>query len=252
MLQHIDPKNPRARPLPINAKAISVGVWERSPTPNEGSCPAASWHRLGEICTGPCEALRNRQADGAQANEDGPEFIRRQPGPSSFYPKTMAQIVRSSLIFAVAFLVLLCMPAAAQTREKDTESGQQARTAQDFRNAEKQFKAAIHEARHSGASGLQLAESLDGLAAVYRDQKKYAASETLYKETLAIKETILGPWHPSLAETLDNLSGVFESQGKHQQAEPLDKRAHQIREQAVAIHPDVYVDGVPKPVLHPK
>jgi len=164
----------------------------------------------------------------------------------------MAQMVHSSLVIAAASLGLLCMPAAAQTWEKYMESGQQARTAQDFPNAEKQFKAAIHEAQYSGGGGLQLAESLDGLAAVYRDQKRYSWSEALYKESLAIKETILGPWHPSLAETLDNLIGVLESQGKHQRAELLDKRAHQIREQAVATHPDVYVDGVPKPVLHPK
>ncbi|MGI8989349.1 MAG: tetratricopeptide repeat protein [Bryobacteraceae bacterium] len=154
----------------------------------------------------------------------------------------------SALAIATPVFGLLCTLAPAQDREKYMELGRQASKAQNFSEAEKQFNAAIREAKHSGGE-LQLAESLDGLASVYRDWKKYSRSEALYKKSLHIRETILGPWHPNIAQNLDNLADTLDLRGKHEQAEPLHKRARAIREQAVATHPDVYVDGVAKPVL---
>ncbi len=163
-------------------------------------------------------------------------------------------MVISRFLVASACLSLWCASATAQTEtwQRDIELGQKARRAQNLDEAGKHFKAAVQEARSAQGNELELAESLDGLAAVYRDQNKYARSEALYKQSLSIKERILGPWHLSVAETLDNLAGLLSSRRKHDQAEPLYKRAHQIREQALVEHPDVYVEGVPKPVAPPK
>src|SRR5947208_1090793 len=129
-------------------------------------------------------------------------------------------MVSSWFMVASACLSLLCTSTAAHAEswEKHIELGQQARRAQHLAEAEKHFKAAAQEARNAEGKELQLAESLDGLAAVYRDQNKYAKSETLYKQSLSIKERILGPWHLSVAETLDNLAGLLSSQRKHDQA----------------------------------
>jgi tetratricopeptide (TPR) repeat protein len=131
------------------------------------------------------------------------------------------------------------------------ELAQQARKAEHFGEAEKQFKVALKEARRSGDQQLQVAESLDGLAGLYQDQNKHAKSESLFRESLRIKETLLGQWHLNVAATLDRLGNLLFSQGKHDQAEPFFKRAQAIRDRALALHPDVYVNGVRKPVATP-
>ena len=129
---------------------------------------------------------------------------------------------------------------------------EQAKTAQRPEEAEKHFKAAIREAQHAGGKDLRLAESLDGLALLYRDQKKFSKSEALYQQSLSVKEAVLGPWDLSVAATLDDLASVITSQGKSDQAQPYDKRAHEIRDRALATHPDVYLNGVRKDVVPPK
>ena len=166
----------------------------------------------------------------------------------------MLKMINCRLMFAAISLGIVVNAAAGndETWEKHIELGQKAREAQQLGEAEKQFKAAVQEAQNAGGKGLPLAESLSGLAAVYRDENKYAKSEALYKQSLGIKERVLGPWHLGVAETLDNIAGLMSSQGKYGKAQPLYKRAHQIREQAMVEHPDVYVDGVPVPVAHPK
>lgn len=156
--------------------------------------------------------------------------------------------------FAAAATVLLCASANAQTDSWKThmELGRQAREARRFNEAEKQFKAAADDAKRTPGKELLQAESLDALAVAYRDQNKYAKGEAAYKQSLSIRELILGPWHPKLAETLDNLAGMLSSEDKQDQALPLYKRAREIREQAMVEHPDVYVDGVRVPVTEPK
>jgi tetratricopeptide (TPR) repeat protein len=164
----------------------------------------------------------------------------------------VARMIGSSFMVATASLSLLCTSAAAQNWKKYMELGGQEETAQNLGESEKQFKAAIKEAHKSGGNELQLAESLDGLAALYEDRKKYSRSEALYRQSLNIREMILGSWNLTVAQSLDNLARLLDSQGKHKRAEPLYRRAHQIREHALAAHPDIYIDGVPKPVLLPK
>jgi len=132
------------------------------------------------------------------------------------------------------------------------ENVEQVRDSNSAPESEKCLKAAIREVQKSGAKDLGLAERLDRLAALYRDEKKYARSEAFYKQSLGIKEEILGPWDLSVAAALDNLAGVIASQGKHERAEPFDRRAHEIRDRALATHPDVYVNGVRKPVVPPQ
>ena len=47
-----------------------------------------------------------------------------------------------------------------------------------------------------GPDHLDVAQSLDNLAQVYREQGRYAEAEPLYKRSLAIREKALGPDHP--------------------------------------------------------
>src|SRR5205807_706181 len=57
---------------------------------------------------------------------------------------------------------------------------------------------------------------------------------------LALRESVLGPGHPSTAATLNNLARVYQMQGRYQEAEPLYHRALSIREQMLSPeHPHV-------------
>ncbi|NDY74971.1 tetratricopeptide repeat protein, partial [Desulfobacter hydrogenophilus] len=74
----------------------------------------------------------------------------------------------------------------------------------------------------------------------YESQGKYEEAEPLYQRALKIRETVLGPDHPSVATTLNNLAGLYESQGKYEEAEPLYQRALKIRETVLGPdHPSV-------------
>ena len=75
---------------------------------------------------------------------------------------------------------------------------------------------------------------------LYDSQGRYAAAEPLYKRSLKIRETALGPDHPDVGQSLNNLALLYDSQGRYAAAEPLYKRSLKIRETALGPdHPDV-------------
>ena len=70
-----------------------------------------------------------------------------------------------------------------------------------------------------------MATSLNNLAALYKEQGRYADAEPLYKRALAIDEKAVGPDHPDVATSLNNLAALYKEQGRYADAEPLYKRA---------------------------
>jgi|GEM_PF-677139 len=74
------------------------------------------------------------------------------------------------------------------------------------------------------------ATSLNNQAEKYRLQKKYAEAEPLYKRSLEIRESKLGPEHPDVAQSLNNLALLYMSQRKYSEAESLLKRSLSICE----------------------
>ncbi len=84
-----------------------------------------------------------------------------------------------------------------------------------------------------------MAMSLNNLAALYKNQGRYAEAEPLYKRALAIYEKKLGPDHPDTGISLNNLAGLYKNQGRYAEAEPLYKRALAIDEKKLGPdHPD--------------
>jgi tetratricopeptide (TPR) repeat protein len=77
-----------------------------------------------------------------------------------------------------------------------------------------------------------IANSLSGLALVYRAQNRQDESESLYQEVLAIDREHLGESHPDVAQTLRNLAGVYVWQGRYGEAESLYEEALNIRRTA--------------------
>ncbi|MBD2355712.1 tetratricopeptide repeat protein [Tolypothrix sp. FACHB-123] len=91
-----------------------------------------------------------------------------------------------------------------------------------------------------GKEHLDVALSLNNLAALYREQGRYAKAEPLYLRSLAIREKVLGKEHPDVATSLNNLAALYDSQGNYAKAEPLFLRSLGILEKALGKeHPNV-------------
>jgi tetratricopeptide (TPR) repeat protein/transcriptional regulator with XRE-family HTH domain len=80
-------------------------------------------------------------------------------------------------------------------------------------------------------------------AGVYlHTRAQFAEAEPLLKQSLTIREQVLGPEHPHVALSLSCLGELYQDQGQPGQAEPLYQRALSICEQALGPeHSDVAV-----------
>lgn len=84
-----------------------------------------------------------------------------------------------------------------------------------------------------------IAESLNMLAILSRNQGDDEQAEKLHQQALTIRQKTLGPNHPDTARSLNNLGVLYREQGKYEQAELLFQRARGIREQSLgAEHQD--------------
>ena len=89
------------------------------------------------------------------------------------------------------------------------------------------------------AQGLFEASDLNERAIKLGNAGRYSEAEPLYKQSLAIREKVLGPNHPDVAASLNNLAELYRT-GRYTDAEPLLKRALAIREKSLGPdHPEV-------------
>src|SRR5262249_31546579 len=77
----------------------------------------------------------------------------------------------------------------------------------------------LNQAQAAGSSDRVLSPMFSTLADVYYKQNRFAESEPLYKRSIAIDETALGPDHPGLAADLQNLALLYIAQGSFSKAE---------------------------------
>lgn len=90
-----------------------------------------------------------------------------------------------------------------------------------------------------------VAESLNELAVLARNQGDYERAERFHRQALSIREKALEPDHPATTLSLNNLGVLYCTWGKYEQAEPLLKRALSTREQALGSeHPDTLMSFV--------
>ena len=85
----------------------------------------------------------------------------------------------------------------------------------------------------SGPQSADLTPALNGLAAVYFDERRYTDAESLTRRSASLAEAALGPDHPLVATSLHNLAAIYHAQGHYAKAEPLYLRALEIREAAL-------------------
>ncbi len=127
--------------------------------------------------------------------------------------------------------------AGAEEWQSHMDAGVEAYVDGDHAEAGKQFGAAVNEAEAFGADDPRLAESLNGLAVVYREQGRYTEAEPLLKRALAIREKALGPAHSDVIQSLSNLAGLYQTQGRHADAEPLLKRVRDLEPRTTVAEP---------------
>ena len=105
---------------------------------------------------------------------------------------------------------------------------------QHYWEAEEFYKRALMiDERALGPKHRDLANVLDGLAVVRRNQGRYREAEEIYQRVLAIREEALGADHPEIASTLNNLANVYADQDKYSEAQGLEERALAIREKTL-------------------
>jgi tetratricopeptide (TPR) repeat protein len=76
----------------------------------------------------------------------------------------------------------------------------------------------------SGDRSIEVAITLNNLAAAYQRKGELLEAERGFRRALAIKEKTLGPDHPAIAPTLNNLAVVRRQQGDYSEAEAIYRR----------------------------
>jgi tetratricopeptide (TPR) repeat protein len=112
----------------------------------------------------------------------------------------------------------------------------------NYLEAEHLFQGAITIKEQTlGANHWDVASSLRGLAALYRQQGRYEQAEHLQR-ALSIREQCLGSEHPDVAEILKELALLYLAQGRYTEAEVLLQRALTLVEQGLGReHPDLVI-----------
>jgi tetratricopeptide (TPR) repeat protein len=100
-----------------------------------------------------------------------------------------------------------------------------------FDRGESELAMPLHEealAMHRAAlppGHLDIANSLNNLAAVQAHRGQYDRALPLLEEALAMRRAALPPGHPDIATSLNNLASVHKSKGKYDRALPLYEEA---------------------------
>ena len=91
-----------------------------------------------------------------------------------------------------------------------------------------------------GAEHVDVAETLNRLAATLRAQGKYADAETMFEETLAMRRKLLGEEHLDVVASRNNLAQILYDQGKSAEAETEHREVLALRRKLLGEeHPQV-------------
>jgi tetratricopeptide (TPR) repeat protein len=80
---------------------------------------------------------------------------------------------------------------------------------------------------------------MSNLATVLDSQGKYETAEAMNRQTLSLKDTVLGREHPDTLATMSNLATVLGRQGKYEAAEAMNRQTLSLSETVLGHeHPD--------------
>ncbi|MBN3941654.1 MAG: tetratricopeptide repeat protein [Nostoc sp.] len=81
-----------------------------------------------------------------------------------------------------------------------------------------------------GLEHLDVATSLNNLAALHKSTGRYSKAEPLYKQALELTKRLLGDDHPIVATSLNNLAELYRYTARYSEAEPLYLQALELRQ----------------------
>jgi tetratricopeptide (TPR) repeat protein len=94
------------------------------------------------------------------------------------------------------------------------------------------MKAALDAARATGKEDVHLEQTLNGLGAIYKEEGKYAESEKMFREAIAICEKGDKETQGNLYLALNNLAGLYVVEGKVGEAIAFYRQSLQLAEKA--------------------
>jgi len=105
-------------------------------------------------------------------------------------------------------------------------------------NAEALYRRALDLVEALGASDLERAQLLNGLAETLQGQARYEPAEQLFFEVRSIREEALGPDHPEVAAVGNNLAELYAEDGRPHEAAALFEESLALLENSLgATHP---------------
>lgn len=122
--------------------------------------------------------------------------------------------------------------------QEHLSAGKRAYEEARFREAEREYKAALQAAEAFGPKDPRFASTLNDLAEVYRADGRYNKAEPLFLQALALREETHGSESIQVAHTLNNLAALYAAQGRFAEAEKNYQRAIQIQENVLGSEDD--------------
>lgn len=141
-------------------------------------------------------------------------------GAPTFNPRLNRMFLTIGLLF---LLVQAERALWAQDEEwdKHLKAGSKASASFKYETAEKEFQAALDQARTFPPTDLHLAETLSKLASLYIKEGKLTEAESLQKQAVAIFEATAAPDDPRLAYAEVGLAVIYEFESKREEAAPI-------------------------------
>ncbi|CAK8725005.1 hypothetical protein KKHLCK_15610 [Candidatus Electrothrix laxa] len=118
-------------------------------------------------------------------------------------------------------------------------AGQMARMVADYDQAQEWLELLLKIRQKEGKNELSIPRIQDTLARCYEEQGEYGRAESLYKNSLEIKNKLLVRNHPDVAASLNRLAELHLKQGQYEEAKILSKRSLSIIEK---IHGKKHLD----------
>jgi tetratricopeptide (TPR) repeat protein len=138
-------------------------------------------------------------------------------------------MLKRLLFFWQMIAVSACFPLAAQANWQESfDEGERLYNHGELAQAEKKLDVALQDAGKFGPKDLRMAATLNDLAMIYDQTKRFKQAEEFYKRSLQIREGALGKTHEDVATSYNNLANLYKDLGRYADAEPLYKRAIEI------------------------
>jgi len=148
-------------------------------------------------------------------------------------PNTTPQHTLRHWIFGLCLILTISQGCTEETTVWDeyTENGDQLLQQGKYPEAEKEYTAALEEAKKENSQTPRLAKSLNKLAVLHDTQGEYEKAEQYLTKIVEIYKKGGKSHKLDLATTLSNLGAVHYAQEQYDKARPLFHQAIEMREQ---------------------